>query len=117
MIDWRFLKETLGAPHTDKPCQPPFADVGRLAILKHSYGLSDSLWVENPYLQTSSRPPPTPVIDHLEEYHRMRRLFPGALDDFCACWLFQQLLFYKCGEHPIGMVFNDRGEGLGLLLG
>src|SRR5712675_2642452 len=56
-IDWRFLEEKLGAVYTDKPGQPPLPTrlMAGLAILKHSYDLSDEAlcdrWVENPYLQ------------------------------------------------------------------
>ena len=56
-IDWRFLEQTFGAVYTDKPGQPPLPTrlmVG-LAILKHTYDLSDEAlcdrWVENPYFQ------------------------------------------------------------------
>jgi IS5 family transposase len=56
-IDWGFLEENFGAAYSDKPGQPPLATrlmVG-LAILKHTYDLSDEVlcerWVENPYYQ------------------------------------------------------------------
>ena len=55
-IDWRFLEETFGAVYTDKPGQPPLPTrlMAGLAILKHTYDLSDEAlcdrWVENPYL-------------------------------------------------------------------
>ena len=52
-IDWRFLEERFGAVYSDTPGQPPLPT--RLAILKHSYDLSDGAlcdrWVENPYFQ------------------------------------------------------------------
>src|SRR5438093_3665567 len=55
-IDWRFLEETFGAVY-DKPGQPPLPTrlMAGLAILKHTYDLSDEAlcdrWVENPYFQ------------------------------------------------------------------
>ena len=48
---------TFGAVYTDKPGQPPLPTrlMAGLAILKHSYDLSDEAlcdrWVENPYFQ------------------------------------------------------------------
>ena len=56
-IDWRFLEERFGALYSDKPGQPPLPTrlMAGLAILKHSYDLSDEAlcdrWVENPYFQ------------------------------------------------------------------
>src|SRR3989475_3223837 len=56
-IDWRFLEEKLGAVYTDKPGQPPLPTrlMAGLAILKHTYDLSDEAlcdrWIENPYFQ------------------------------------------------------------------
>ena len=56
-IDWGFLEQTFGAVYTDKPGQPPLPTrlMAGLAILKHSYDLSDEAvcdrWVENPYFQ------------------------------------------------------------------
>jgi hypothetical protein len=56
-IDWRFLEERFGAVYTDKPGQPPLPTrlMAGLAILKHSYDLSDEAlcdrWVKNPYFQ------------------------------------------------------------------
>jgi transposase, IS5 family len=56
-IDWRFLEEKFGAVYTDKPGQPPLPTrlMAGLAILKHTYDLSDEVlcerWVENPYFQ------------------------------------------------------------------
>jgi hypothetical protein len=56
-IDWRFLEEKFGAVYTDKPGQPPLPTrlMAGLAILKHTYDLSDEAlcdrWVENPYFQ------------------------------------------------------------------
>src|SRR5262245_3864255 len=56
-IDWRFLEERFGAVYTDKPGQPPLPTrlMAELAILKHTYDLSDEAlcdrWVENPYFQ------------------------------------------------------------------
>src|SRR5260221_7164885 len=42
-IDWRFLEQTFGAVYTDKPGQPPLPTrlMAGLAILKHTYDLSD----------------------------------------------------------------------------
>ncbi len=56
-IDWRFLEDRFGAVYTDKPGQPPLPTrlMAGLAILKHTYDLSDEAlcdrWVENPYFQ------------------------------------------------------------------
>src|SRR5947199_10434135 len=56
-IDWRFLEERFGALYSDKPGQPPLPTrlMAGLAILKHSYDLSDEAlcdrWMENPYFQ------------------------------------------------------------------
>ena len=56
-IDWRFLEEKFGAVYTDEPGQPPLPTrlMAGLAILKHTYDLSDEAlcerWVENPYFQ------------------------------------------------------------------
>src|SRR6516165_1799184 len=56
-IDWGFLEQTFGAFYTDKPGQPPLPTrlMAGLAILKHTYDLSDEAlcdrWVENPYFQ------------------------------------------------------------------
>src|SRR5262245_10866985 len=42
-IDWRFLEAKFGAVYTDKPGQPPLPTrlMAGLAILKHTYDLSD----------------------------------------------------------------------------
>ena len=56
-IDWRFLAEKFGAAYSDKPGHPPLPTrlMAGLAILKHTYDLSDESlcerWVENPYFQ------------------------------------------------------------------
>jgi transposase, IS5 family len=56
-IDWRFLEEKFGAAYSDKPGHPPLPTrlMAGLAILKHTYDLSDEglceRWVENPYFQ------------------------------------------------------------------
>src|SRR5262249_54734052 len=56
-IDWGFLEERFGAVYPDKPGQPPLPTrlMAGLAILKHTYDLSDEAlcdrWVENPYFQ------------------------------------------------------------------
>src|SRR5688572_23865483 len=56
-IDWRFLEEKFGEAYTDKPGRPPLPTrlMAGLAILKHTYDLSDEAlcerWVENPYFQ------------------------------------------------------------------
>ncbi len=57
MVDWRFLEERFGAIYTDGPGSPPLPTrlMAGLAILKHTYDLSDEglceRWVENPYYQ------------------------------------------------------------------
>src|ERR1700716_1881254 len=56
-LNWRFLEERLGEVYTDSPVQPPLPTrlMAGLAILKHTYDLSDEVlcerWVENPYYQ------------------------------------------------------------------
>src|SRR5215813_802319 len=56
-IDWTFLEQQFGAVYEDKPGRPPLPTrlMAGLAILKHSYDLSDEVlcerWVENPYYQ------------------------------------------------------------------
>src|SRR5262249_6333786 len=57
-IDWGFLEQPFGAVYTDKPGQPPLPTrlMAGLAILKHTYELSDEAcdrWVENPYAARS----------------------------------------------------------------
>src|SRR5262249_58659256 len=54
---WHFLEKRFGAVYTDRPDQPPLPTrlMAGLAILKHTYDLSDETlcdrWVENPYFQ------------------------------------------------------------------
>jgi IS5 family transposase len=56
-IDWSFLEQRFGAVYEDKPGRPPLPTrlMAGLAILKHTYDLSDEAlcerWVENPYYQ------------------------------------------------------------------
>src|SRR5947208_14916715 len=56
-VDWSFLEREFGAVYTDAPGQPPLPTrlMAGLAILKHTYDLSDEVlcerWVENPYYQ------------------------------------------------------------------
>jgi len=56
-IDWRFLEEKFGAVYADGSGRPPLPSrlMAGLAILKHTYNLSDEvlceLWIENPYYQ------------------------------------------------------------------
>jgi transposase, IS5 family len=56
-IDWAFLEAAFGTVHSDVPGQPPLPVrlMAGLAILKHTYNLSDEAlaarWVENPYFQ------------------------------------------------------------------
>jgi IS5 family transposase len=56
-IDWSFLEQRFGAVYEDKPGRPPLPTrlMAGLAILKHTYNLSDEVlcerWVENPYYQ------------------------------------------------------------------
>ncbi len=56
-VDWGFLEREFGAVYTDGPGQPPLPTrlMAGLAILKHTYDLSDEVlcerWVENPYYQ------------------------------------------------------------------
>jgi len=56
-IDWRFLEEKFGSVYQDGPGRPPLPTrlMAGLAILKHTYDLSDEVvceqWIENPYYQ------------------------------------------------------------------
>src|SRR5260370_31011411 len=56
-VDWEFLEREFGAVYTDDPGRPPLPTrlMAGLAILKHTYDLSDEglceRWVENPYYQ------------------------------------------------------------------
>src|SRR5437773_2356932 len=56
-VDWSFLEQRFGAVYEDKPGRPPLPTrlMAGLAILKHTYDLSDEVlcerWVENPYYQ------------------------------------------------------------------
>jgi transposase, IS5 family len=56
-IDWGFLERKFDAVYTDGPGQPPLPTrlMAGLAILKHTYDLSDEAvcerWLENPYYQ------------------------------------------------------------------
>ena len=56
-IDWSFLDQKFGAVYEDKPGRPPLPTrlMAGLAILKHTYDLSDEVlcerWLENPYYQ------------------------------------------------------------------
>src|SRR3984957_16730858 len=56
-VDWEFLEERFGEVYTDDPGRPPLPTrlMAGLAILKHTYDLSDEAlcerWVENPYYQ------------------------------------------------------------------
>ena len=56
-IDWSFLEQQFGAVYEDNPGRPPLPTrlMAGLAILKHTYDLSDEVlcerWVENPYYQ------------------------------------------------------------------
>src|ERR1043166_9693036 len=56
-IDWPFLEQKFGAVYEDKPGRPPLQTrlMAGLAILKHTYDLSDEVlcerWLENPYYQ------------------------------------------------------------------
>jgi IS5 family transposase len=56
-IDWRFLEEKFGAVYADGSGRPPLPTrlMAGLAILKHTYNLSDEVvceqWIENPYYQ------------------------------------------------------------------
>src|SRR5216683_1289839 len=56
-VDWGFLEREFGEVYTDDPGHPPLPTrlMAGLAILKHTYDLSDEVlcerWVENPYYQ------------------------------------------------------------------
>jgi len=56
-VDWEFLEREFGAVYTDDAGRPPLPTrlMAGLAILKHTYDLSDEVlcerWVENPYYQ------------------------------------------------------------------
>jgi IS5 family transposase len=57
LIDWEMIGRKLGDMHDDGPGQPPLPIrlMAGLAILKHTFNLSDeelvARWVENPYFQ------------------------------------------------------------------
>jgi transposase, IS5 family len=57
LIDWRFIEGRCGEAYSDAVGQPPLPTrlMAGLAILKHTYDLSDEAlcarWVENPYFQ------------------------------------------------------------------
>src|ERR1700719_898371 len=56
-VDWQFLEQRFGASYTDRPGRPPLPTrlMAGMAILKHTYDLSDEVlcerWLENPYYQ------------------------------------------------------------------
>jgi transposase, IS5 family len=56
-VDWGFLEERFGSVYKDGPGAPPLPTrlMAGLAILKHTYDMSDEVlcerWVENPYFQ------------------------------------------------------------------
>jgi IS5 family transposase len=56
-IDWAFLEKSFGQAYEDIPGRPPLPTrlMAGLAILKHTYNLSDEglceRWIENPYYQ------------------------------------------------------------------
>jgi transposase, IS5 family len=56
-VDWGFLEGRFGEVYSDEPGHPPLPTrlMAGLAILKHTYDLSDEVlcerWVENPYYQ------------------------------------------------------------------
>jgi IS5 family transposase len=56
-IDWPVLEQRFGAVYSDGPGMPPLPTrlMAGLAILKHTFNLSDEVlcerWVENPYFQ------------------------------------------------------------------
>src|SRR5450631_436093 len=60
-VDWGFLESRFGEVYTDNPGHPPLPTrlMAGLAILKHTYDLSDEAlcerWVENPYYQVLLR--------------------------------------------------------------
>src|SRR5467141_4236287 len=60
-VDWRFLEGRFGEVYTDDPGHPPLPTrlMAGLAILKHTYDLSDEVlcerWVENPFTNTLRR--------------------------------------------------------------
>ena len=57
LIDWSFIETRCGAAYSDVAGQPPLPTrlMAGLAILKHTYDLSDeslcARWIENPYFQ------------------------------------------------------------------
>ena len=61
-VDWGFLEERFGEVYTDDPGRPPLPTrlMAGLAILKHTYDLSDEVlcerWVENPYYPSEPCP-------------------------------------------------------------
>src|ERR1700680_3273963 len=91
-IDWGFLEEKFGAVYSDGPGQPPLPTrlMAGLAILKHTYNLSDEvvceLWIENPYYQYfcgeeffQHRLPLRPLLDDPLAQPHGRRAVAGAV--------------------------------------
>jgi hypothetical protein len=67
-IDWSFLEERFGAVYEYKPGRPPLPTrlMAGVAILKHTYDLSDEVlcerWLENPYYRVPRTSAATPVM-------------------------------------------------------
>jgi hypothetical protein len=63
-IDWRFLEETFGEVYTDNPGQPPLPTrlMAGLAILKHTYDLSDEVLCER-WVERGPRMCDPPLVD------------------------------------------------------
>lgn len=58
-IDWPVLEKRFGAVYSDGPGMPPLRPMAGLAILKHTFNLSDEVlcerWVETPTSSTRRR--------------------------------------------------------------
>jgi transposase, IS5 family len=67
-VDWPFLEGRFGEVYTDEPGHPPLPTrlMAGLAILKHTYDLSDEVlcerWVENPYYRVPRTLAGTPAV-------------------------------------------------------
>src|SRR6202040_1608585 len=92
-VDWRFLEGRFGEAYTDDPGHPPLPTrlMAGLAILKHTYDLSDEVlcerWVENPYylerLRRRDFPAPPGARSLVRRYPPSRRR-----DSASSSWAF-----------------------------
>src|SRR5580693_5938681 len=69
-VDWAFLEREFGAVYTDDPGRPPLPTrlMAGLAILKHTYDLSDEVLCER-CSRRACRLPPGPRQSSRPNYH------------------------------------------------